>query len=227
MAIPSIDNTTSTPTTSGTLASANTTAATKNEFMTLFVAQLKNQNPLAPQDPSAFVAQLAQLSQLEQTAETNTRLTALADQQAAGVRAGLAALVGREVVAEGTSFSIEKSSEASPDVRVNLAASTANTVVNVLDAGGKKVRSIDLGPRSAGDITIPGKELEGLNPGSYSLVVDAKTSGDTTVKSTVSLVGTATALELGPDGGRFRLGNVSVTPGSIISVGAYAPSEEK
>jgi len=32
----------------------------KNEFLKLLVEQLKNQDPLKPQDDSAFVAQLAQ-----------------------------------------------------------------------------------------------------------------------------------------------------------------------
>ena len=35
-------------------------------FMTLLVAQLKNQDPLEPQDGTAFVAQLAQFNSLDQ-----------------------------------------------------------------------------------------------------------------------------------------------------------------
>lgn len=35
-------------------------------FLQLLVAQLKNQDPVEPQDPSAFVAQLAQFNQLDQ-----------------------------------------------------------------------------------------------------------------------------------------------------------------
>jgi flagellar basal-body rod modification protein FlgD len=211
----------------GLYGSANTSRVTKDEFMTLFVAQLKNQNPLSPQDPSAFVAQLAQMSQLEQTAETNTRLRALAEEQAAGVQASLAGIVGRDVVADGGSFKILASAETPPDLRVNLAAPAASTQINVLNAAGQKVRTIDLGPRAAGDTTVSGKDLSGLTPGNYSLVVEAKNAGGDSITSGVSLVGTASAFELGPDGGRFRLGNVSVTPGSIISVGAVAPSEEK
>jgi flagellar basal-body rod modification protein FlgD len=38
----------------------------RNLFMTLLVAQLKNQDPLAPQDGAAFVAQLAQFNSLDQ-----------------------------------------------------------------------------------------------------------------------------------------------------------------
>ncbi len=40
--------------------------AEKDMFMTLLVAQLKNQDPLAPQDGTAFVAQLAQFNSLDQ-----------------------------------------------------------------------------------------------------------------------------------------------------------------
>ncbi len=38
----------------------------KDMFMTLLVAQLKNQDPLEPQDGAAFVAQLAQFNSLDQ-----------------------------------------------------------------------------------------------------------------------------------------------------------------
>lgn len=40
--------------------------ADKDLFMKLLVAQLKNQDPLSPQDGAAFVAQLAQFNSLEQ-----------------------------------------------------------------------------------------------------------------------------------------------------------------
>ncbi len=49
-----------TPTTS------NDPASQRNLFMTLLVAQLKNQDPLSPQDGTAFVAQLAQFNSLDQ-----------------------------------------------------------------------------------------------------------------------------------------------------------------
>ena len=38
----------------------------ENTFLTLLVAQLKNQDPLSPQDGTQFLSQLAQFSQLEQ-----------------------------------------------------------------------------------------------------------------------------------------------------------------
>lgn len=46
--------------------SANSNSSDKDVFMTLLVAQLKNQDPLAPQDGTQFVAQLAQFNSLDQ-----------------------------------------------------------------------------------------------------------------------------------------------------------------
>ena len=50
-----------------TLASGTDGLANEQTFLKLFVAQLKNQDPLNPQDGTQFVAQLAQFSQLEQS----------------------------------------------------------------------------------------------------------------------------------------------------------------
>lgn len=43
-----------------------TTGSERDMFMTLLVTQLKNQDPLQPQDGAAFVAQLAQFNSLDQ-----------------------------------------------------------------------------------------------------------------------------------------------------------------
>jgi flagellar basal-body rod modification protein FlgD len=58
---------------------ASPTDALANEqtFLKLFVAQLKNQNPLQPQDGTQFVAQLAQFSSLEQQVQMRQDLDAL------------------------------------------------------------------------------------------------------------------------------------------------------
>lgn len=46
--------------------SASSAGNEKDMFMTLLVAQLKNQDPLQPQDGTAFIAQLAQFNSLDQ-----------------------------------------------------------------------------------------------------------------------------------------------------------------
>ena len=44
----------------------NNSSSEQNMFLTLLVAQLKNQDPLAPQDGTQFIAQLAQFNSLDQ-----------------------------------------------------------------------------------------------------------------------------------------------------------------
>ena|SRR5437764_13531544 len=67
---------------------------TKNMFLQLLVAQLKNQDPLQPADGTQFMTQLAQFQQLEQSINTGQDITAIrqdvdkltpADNSAAGV----------------------------------------------------------------------------------------------------------------------------------------------
>lgn len=51
-----------------------------NNFLRLLVAQMKNQDPTAPSDPTAFVSQLASFSAVEQQVNMNSKLDALLTQ---------------------------------------------------------------------------------------------------------------------------------------------------
>ncbi len=53
-----------------------------NEFLQLLVAQLKNQDPTNPTDPTTFVSQLASFSSVEQQVNTNSTLNSLLTQTA-------------------------------------------------------------------------------------------------------------------------------------------------
>ncbi|MCQ4087192.1 flagellar hook capping FlgD N-terminal domain-containing protein [Saccharibacillus sp. JS10] len=47
----------------------------KEQFLTILIAQLKNQDPLTPMDNSQFTAQMAQFSSLEQLMNMSSQLT--------------------------------------------------------------------------------------------------------------------------------------------------------
>jgi flagellar basal-body rod modification protein FlgD len=55
----------------------------KNAFLSLLVAQLKNQDPTASQDPNAMVQQMTSFSSLEQMQNMNTALTGIQTQNSA------------------------------------------------------------------------------------------------------------------------------------------------
>ena len=74
----------------------------KASFVTLLVQQMKNQDPLAPTDDQAFIAQLAQFSSLEQMQDLNDNIVGLAVlQQTNALLSQLtqsSALIGQQVV---------------------------------------------------------------------------------------------------------------------------------
>jgi flagellar basal-body rod modification protein FlgD len=80
--ISGVGNTSSTPDPKAApkpAASQTDALANKETFLQLLVAQIKNQNPLEPQDGVQFISQLAQFSGLEQAMTTNKELTAIHD----------------------------------------------------------------------------------------------------------------------------------------------------
>jgi flagellar basal-body rod modification protein FlgD len=68
----------------------------KEMFLQILVAQLRNQNPLDPADPMQFISQLAQFSSLEQTILMRQDLTAIRDALAQTNQQELAAGVPAE-----------------------------------------------------------------------------------------------------------------------------------
>ena len=81
----------------------------KEDFMMLLVAQLKNQDPLNPDDPTEFTAQLAQFSSLEQLYNLNDSMESLAASSADSDRMATLGTIGKDVAFEGdtTTFSGE------------------------------------------------------------------------------------------------------------------------
>jgi flagellar basal-body rod modification protein FlgD len=70
-------NGTSQSTSSQTGTEAPSTTLDYNSFLTLLIAQMKNQDPMEPMASSDYVAQLATFSQVEKTVQTNQRLASL------------------------------------------------------------------------------------------------------------------------------------------------------
>lgn len=75
-------------------ATTNDSLSNKNQFLTLLVEELKNQDPTAPTDEKQTLSQLAQFSSLEQMQNLNQTLTA---SSGFGQVAQSAALIGKTV----------------------------------------------------------------------------------------------------------------------------------
>jgi flagellar basal-body rod modification protein FlgD len=81
---------------------------TQNDFLTLLVTQLKNQDPLNPLDNETFVAQLAQFSTVSGINSSNEKLDALTRLAGADARASAPQWIGRTVEgADGVSGRVQ------------------------------------------------------------------------------------------------------------------------
>lgn len=69
----------------------------QEEFLTLLITQLKNQDPLNPMQDKEFIAQLATFSSLEQTTTMNKNIQALLKEQRFLNAASATGLIGQEV----------------------------------------------------------------------------------------------------------------------------------
>jgi flagellar basal-body rod modification protein FlgD len=76
--------------------SSNQVSEERDLFLKLLVAQLKNQDPLAPQDGAQFVAQLAQINTVDQLVSIRQIL----EQLASPPRVAAAAQVSNSLLAE-------------------------------------------------------------------------------------------------------------------------------
>jgi len=89
---------------SSVAAADDTTSMGKEDFLTLLVAQLQNQDPLNPDDATEFTAQLAQFSSLEQLFNLNESVDNMAASTASSDRLSTLTTIGKEVAYHGDSF---------------------------------------------------------------------------------------------------------------------------
>jgi flagellar basal-body rod modification protein FlgD len=171
------NNSGATPVADGT---SNTGAAVKDalgrdEFLTLLVAQLKNQDPLNPLESQDFTAQMAQFSSLEQLFEVNESLANIQGAIAAGGSESALDYIGKEVKAAGNTL---HKTEGDLDRGSYDIENGADVVVTLYDDNGMEVRRIEKGYQEAGehDLAWDGKDLAGnaVKDGIYTFGISAR-----------------------------------------------------
>ena len=152
----------------------------KDDFLRLLVTQLQYQDPLSPEDPKDFVAQLAQFSSLEQQINSNSNLENLGKviqnlQQSQNMAQGVT-LLGKTVKGSGNQLTVVggKALEAS----FSLPQAAKQVVVGIFDSTGKQVATLNLGAQAAGSrsLTWDGRDSQGkqVADGIYSYQVAAQ-----------------------------------------------------
>ena len=174
----------------------------KQEFLTLFTAQLQNQNPLEPVKNEAFVAQLAQFSQLEALTNMQTSLDSFVTSMSGERMLGSAALIGKKVAVTDTPTQL--TTGGTIDGSIDLPMGASGIQVAVHDSQGRLVQELVAGPQTPGSMPVQwdGKDAA-ENPvpsGLYRLSATAVVNGQN-VKVPVSTLSTVRAISTNPADG--------------------------
>ncbi len=217
--IDSISQASTTSSSSTSIATASDVALGKQDFLTLLVAQLQNQDPLNPDDPTEFTAQLAQFSSLEQLFNLNDTMESVATSIANSDKMSALQTIGKEVAYETSSFEYN-----GKDVEIgyNLDG-TASDVTIYLQLNGSTIKTFNATDLSEGThyFTFDGTANSGVVApyGDYKIVIKATAAAGTTVGATTLVKSEVTGVDLdGSDGGTLETYAGSVSFNSIIGV---------
>ena len=197
----------------------------KDQFLQILTAQLANQDPTAPMDSNAFVAQLAQFSALEQAQNTNDTLTQmLALQQTTGQTGNVSvavAAVGKQASYNASQMPL--SAGGSLGVTAILASPATNVTLEVDDANGNPVRNQQLGALAAGsnNLTWDGYNDAGVAqaPGNYTLTVSATDISGNPVSVTQQASGLVTGVTFQNGAAQLMINNnTPVSLSDLISI---------
>lgn len=200
------------------IAKKKETAPKSNElgqsaFLELMITQLKNQDPLSPQDNTEFIAQLAQFSSVESLDKLNNNFNSFTSNFVANQALQASSLVGRSVTVPTDTAMLELGGVVSASI--DIPVSTGKVQVNIYDDSGSLVDQAELGAHSAGEMVLrwDGMHMEvngqlsdwtsqhenGLAAGTYRLEVMSDIDGEPTVLET-ALSANVNSVTVGQDG---------------------------
>jgi flagellar basal-body rod modification protein FlgD len=124
----------------------------QSAFLELMIAQLENQNPLDPQENSAFVAQLAQFSSVEGIDKLNNSFDTFASNAISNQALQASSLVGSSVAVPASTADLEEGSFVGGTFDVPSASGDVS--INVFSENGQLLENIPLGAQSAGEVSF-------------------------------------------------------------------------
>ncbi len=178
---------------------------TQNRFLSLLVAQMKNQDPLNPLDNAQVTSQMAQLSTVQGIENMNKSLQTLTQSLASNQMTQAANLIGHGVLVPGNSVSPDSGKNG---LGFDLALPADKVTVAISDAAGHPVRTIEVGSAQSGVTLLAWDGMtDGGTPaasGQYTFSVQAVQGGQKQDAAALSL-GTVNSVSQGSQGVALNL----------------------
>jgi len=151
----------------------------KNDFLTLLMTQMQNQDPLNPMDNTAFLSQLAQFSQLEQAYNLSQSVQDIVASQNSSRDMMLAGLLGKTAKVDASTIYLKGQDNTS--IKYDLVDSADKVTLKIYDADSNPVRTVSKEQQPSGQYTIEwdGKDDKGKNlpEGEYTVEITADNKG--------------------------------------------------
>lgn len=193
-------STTKTSSTNNTNSSSTTKSTDilgKQDFLKLLITQLQNQDPLNPDNPTEFTAQLAQFSSLEQMYNLNDSMNGLVTSTNDSNNMSALNMIGKNVTYAGSSVAYNG---APMQLGYTLDDTAAQVQVLIQDGTGNTVRVLSGKELTAGNhlLTWDGLDQNGnaVESGTYKIAVQAAGSDGSTVAASPLITSEVTGVDL-------------------------------
>jgi flagellar basal-body rod modification protein FlgD len=197
-----------------------------NSFLTMFMAQVTNQNPLDPMDNTEFTAQLATFSQLEQLTQINESMSELAGLKEVIEQGNIVNYIGRGVTLSGDVLPIAQGYVGKVGYTL---AEDAYVAVTITDENGSIVKTLDLGRQTAGTQSFQWDATDSdgnyVSDGPYQVTISAyDDNGNAVAVSDQTVNALVTGYQKGSDGENYLLlGDVALPLSEVLAV-YYIPT---
>jgi flagellar basal-body rod modification protein FlgD len=166
----------------------NSPEAIQERFMSLLVAQLKNQDPMQPMDNAQVTSQMAQLNTVSGINNLNSTVEGMAKSFTSNQTLGATSMLGKTILTEGRTVQLANGKATGA---LDLQQSADAVQVDVLDKSSKVIKTIDLGPLSKGthQFEWDGTDASGntLTEGSYKFSITASAAGQDAAVTSMSI----------------------------------------
>lgn len=191
----------------------------RDAFLTMLVAQLKNQDPLNPMQGTDFSSQLAQFSSLEQLFNVNDNLEALQGSFDKGGEDNLLDFIGREVSVKDGSLVLANGKCAGGAYELD---GDSSVLINIFDSDGANIAQLTPGLQRAGthEVQWDGKGDAGeiFPSGSYQYEVLRLDNSGLYTKLDTGFSGKITGVTFEKGTPYLLMGDRLVAPASVTRV---------
>ncbi|MGE0526194.1 MAG: flagellar hook assembly protein FlgD [Bdellovibrionales bacterium] len=200
----------------------------KDAFMTLLLTQMKNQDPTNPLKSHEMAAQLAQFTSLEKLHNINEGIEGLRKEQQPNHNFQALSFIGKTVTTDNGKIA-RTETDARHDVRFHIPADAGKVTMQIKDAAGNVVRTLDFKGLKAGknELEWNGLTEEGTPApaGDYNVSLEATASNGRKLFVETRTEGVITGVNFTARGPQLMIGKQVINMSDVKSISEPGLSE--